>query len=477
MLEWRVSIAVDGDEVRREEVQLSRAGEVSLKFKRQTIELTRAETLSCRVEQRRDESWTPACDTGEIELACSEESEVDDAWVELTSDTLKRLLSRTLEHDGWIVVVDVLRIVDARTTLLQAVRVLRSAHARASAFDPGTRPSRSRHSVFDARTSPRPYDAAAAWDHCLPSPLVAELRRDALQLAHLGQGGTWWIGADERARCAVEAFALRLLATHSHEALEQVRGSEGCGAQFWVQVRPSAGDDSSVAFHFDRDEQLALNFGVYEPPFLSTVTYLSEGGAPTCMLPVRHASCSRTTGCLENHSRLAVEPSGAPMPAVCSFPREGKHLLFDGRLLHGCPSALAEPTERPVDSEPPLRVSLLVNLWLAHRPFLCEPLPAEWLARLAPTGAVDALAPLGTPDAVFAVSVDALDDAGAEPASGTTPADAGDGPAMLALVDTPHLRLWASAPLEAQSAARWHPPAGCSSVRVPGLRCWTTLHQ
>jgi hypothetical protein len=467
----RLSINVDGDEVRREEVRLSKAGEVSLRFKQQAIELTRADTLRCCIESERDEAWTPVCDTGEIDLASDEDSEVDDAWVELTSDARKRLLSRTLEYDGWIIVVDVMRFTGARTTLLHAVRVLCSAHARASPLDYGARSSRSHQRVFDARTSLRPYDTAT-WNHYVPLPLVAELRADALQLAHLGQGGTWWIGSGERPRCALEAFALGLLATHSAEALETVPALENCGAQFWVQVRPSVGDSSSVAFHFDRDEQLALNFEIYEPPFFSTVTYLSDGGAPTLVLPIQHASCG---ACADSH--FVAEPRGAPIAAaVCSFPHPGKHLLFDGRLLHGCPSALAQPTQRPIGTEPPLRVSLLVNLWLAHRPFLCEPLPVAWLARLTPLGAVDALPPLGTPDEAFAVSSGAGDNAGADSASGVVPSDAGDTPAMLVVVDTPHLRLWSDKPFEALLPPESRcPSSDCSTVLVPGLRCWCHL--
>ena len=46
-----------------------------------------------------------------------------------------------------------------------------------------------------------------------------------------------------------------------------------------------------------------------------------------------------------------------------SHPVEGKHLAFDGRLLHGVPDP--DPTGR---CDPGERLSLLVNIWLGHRP-------------------------------------------------------------------------------------------------------------
>ncbi len=58
----------------------------------------------------------------------------------------------------------------------------------------------------------------------------------------------------------------------------------------------------------------------------------------------------------------------------CSQPVAGKHLAFDGRLLHGAPPELAV---RPAVGG--VRVTLLVNVWLGSVPASLAPLPA-WSA-------------------------------------------------------------------------------------------------
>ena len=50
--------------------------------------------------------------------------------------------------------------------------------------------------------------------------------------------------------------------------------------------------------------------------------------------------------------------------ANASFPESGKHIAFDGRMLHGAPEELAKSApERGY-----LRVSFLVNVWLGYKP-------------------------------------------------------------------------------------------------------------
>ena len=142
--------------------------------------------------------------------------------------------------------------------------------------------------------------------------------------------------------------------------------------------------------------------GVYEPPFLSTVTYLSDCGAPTVILPVWHPACPQP----QSVTSLAQQGD----VATVSFPRVGKHLVFDGRRLHGCPAGFEllddEATDGAGAVAPPharVRVSLLVNVWLGHRPLLCEPLADAWLADLGPTAALDKLpCELAEPGALIA---------------------------------------------------------------------------
>ena len=60
------------------------------------------------------------------------------------------------------------------------------------------------------------------------------------------------------------------------------------------------------------------------------------------------------------------------------YPRKGKHVAFDGQLLHGVP---VEYHTGP----PGLRVTFLVNIWLGHTPVGLELLPEQLLSELSTT--------------------------------------------------------------------------------------------
>jgi hypothetical protein len=75
---------------------------------------------------------------------------------------------------------------------------------------------------------------------------------------------------------------------------------------------------------------------------------------------------------------------------VVSYPFKGKHLCFDGRLLHGVPECMNKsdeggggPCDRVEESEcssshdhsSTRRVTFLVNVWLNHRPFAVQRFP------------------------------------------------------------------------------------------------------
>ena len=73
-----------------------------------------------------------------------------------------------------------------------------------------------------------------------------------------------------------------------------------------------------------------------------------------------------------------------------SYPVLGKHIAFNGRLLHGCPSSCALPRGPSVSKSTSKlknkaatvgvgdqRVSLLVNIWLNHKPLGVEPISAD----------------------------------------------------------------------------------------------------
>ena len=57
-----------------------------------------------------------------------------------------------------------------------------------------------------------------------------------------------------------------------------------CAAEFWTQRRRAG---QSINWHWDKDEALRDSCGAIIHPAVSTVTYLTEGGAPTVLLEVR----------------------------------------------------------------------------------------------------------------------------------------------------------------------------------------------
>lgn len=477
-----LSVCVDGATVASVPLTLSKAAEASADFRHRAIELTRA--LSVRCSLRAGEECV--CDTGDIDLrGLDAEGGDDDDWVELSSSSIRRVAMRAVECNGWTLVLDVVQLFHTPVVLLKAVRVHKSALAPATSATPAPATGRiERARTFDTRSRARPCDGVLTWS-ALPAAVSVALARDALVLARRAAGGSsWWIGIDETPRCALEAYAQRVLSWHAREglALALSCGAQArarCGSQFWVQVRPAAGADppaaSQIAFHFDRDEQLYLNtHNVFEPPFLSTVTYLSNVGAPTLVLPLVHPSCAPLP---------SAAAAGADEPlrgaVVCSYPVVGKHLLFDGRLLHGCPAGYERPARaaaglgesaRPSEAEAgaqrrggALRISLLVNVWLAHRPLLSEPLPKAWLPELAPAASLD-----GLPDALGLPDRPAAQMCAPEGASSGV-----DVRTELADIETEQLALWCGGPARFHAELEAH-GARASTIHVHGARCSTT---
>lgn len=136
-----------------------------------------------------------------------------------------------------------------------------------------------------------------------------------------------------------------------------------------------------IEFHHDVDEYLCDEHDQHVHPATSTVTYLSDVGAPTLILQSLQGA----------HGPLSE--------GAISWPRARKHIAFDGRLLHGAvpfealaasddgASALPAPgTADPGDSDsaaaPSVRTTFLVNVWLDRRPHGVEELPASLAARL-----------------------------------------------------------------------------------------------
>jgi hypothetical protein len=167
------------------------------------------------------------------------------------------------------------------------------------------------------------------------------------------------------------------------------------GAEWWVQVKQAATNSTvatttttSIDLHYDKDEFLAAACGIGVFPTLSTVTYLT--GAPTTTTSTTADVVKPTISATPTliFPRTYHDPADELLPHVWqSRPVVGKHLVFDGALLHGAvpleqaqedalspSSALVDHAD---DHDNGLRVTFLVNLWESHRPLGIEPLPAR----------------------------------------------------------------------------------------------------
>ena len=237
-------------------------------------------------------------------------------------------------------------------------------------------------------------------------------------------GTTYFLPAKMKPRCALEGLVQQIF--QQHVALLDDPGMykpAESGAEWWTLVM---GDDETdknndtkqktekiasengeegeeedeedeVGWHFDADYGLEDQApGLLLHPRVATVTYLSNEGAPTVILD-----------CKTPHQGNIQALDGEKISqAWVSYPRVGKHLAFDGRLLHGAPAAvfpslqaLSAPIAKSTDNkgdEPPTkraktdpaetatpgslacknnnkqRVTLLVNVWLNHCPLDAE---------------------------------------------------------------------------------------------------------
>ena len=166
---------------------------------------------------------------------------------------------------------------------------------------------------------------------------------------------------------------------------------EVMGAEWWVQVKviASAEDKTipistnhpssveAIDLHYDKDEEMAALFGIGIFPVLSTVTYLTEikNAPPTVIFSRRYDEVDDD-----------IDPVGIDDMFV-SYPSIGKHVAFDGRLLHGAPShpLLRRPLFQTGDAafqrgdasnEQSIRITFLVNVWVGHKPVGVAELPA-----------------------------------------------------------------------------------------------------
>ena len=178
------------------------------------------------------------------------------------------------------------------------------------------------------------------------------------EAAFVEGGVSFWVGAQAAARCGLEELALLIFRHHTRHAAFDSRRS---GVEWWVQVR--RGDDgaratrsraacASIGLHWDKDEDLVDLQGLNIHPHISTVTYLTGHGAPTLVCEQR---------CPVSYAEVPDAFGDIPQ-AWISYPLAGKHISFDGGLLHGAPNELSPLQPHAV------RITFLANVWLNYHP-------------------------------------------------------------------------------------------------------------
>jgi hypothetical protein len=186
----------------------------------------------------------------------------------------------------------------------------------------------------------------------------------SIQSTEHSEGQTFWIGAGDAPRCSLEHVALDIFRFHTD--VEGCSFDANCSGAEWRALAVGA-KSSYAAWHWDKDyalEQDGFNFS----PHLGTVTYLSDGGAPTL---IADKTCA---------TDYSADISGQGHAALLSRPHYGKHIVFDGRYLHAAPSELSlwdgddgdsdneEEAGQAMRVEQAQQVILLVNIWLNWKP-------------------------------------------------------------------------------------------------------------
>ena len=230
-------------------------------------------------------------------------------------------------------------------------------------------------------------------------------------------GATYFIPASMKPRCALEELALKIFQTHTkHIEVGKHYDLERSGAEWWTLVldtSPSQNDekdnkeedeedeDDEVGMHFDADyglEEQLPNYMLH--PRVATVTYLSNIGVPTFVMNKR----SPPPTDVEKKSL-----NGSIDKGWISYPMLGKHISFDGRLLHGAIGTFnsknipnnnndhndnntKEPSSkrRKVDEveiqnsneSETKRITFMVNVWLNHCPIDAELIDDELCSKM-----------------------------------------------------------------------------------------------
>lgn len=139
-------------------------------------------------------------------------------------------------------------------------------------------------------------------------------------------------------------------------------------------------EEDDIGIHFDADYGLEDALPCLIHPHISTITYLSDIGVPTLILN-KHSPPPEDEG--------KVSLAGTIEQGYLSYPKIGKHIAFDGRMLHGASAAFfpSSPASSSAGKNSDgKRITFLVNIWLNHSPLDAEVLPEEIVKQMKPVG-------------------------------------------------------------------------------------------
>lgn len=190
------------------------------------------------------------------------------------------------------------------------------------------------------------------------------LKEQCTKLAQISKD-TFWINSNHSPRNILEKYALEIFQYHTQNTSYN---HDISGAEYWVQIKNVADNSNGIDLHYDKDEEIAKIFEIGIFPQISTVSYLTS-------------NCNNPTIIFKKTNDNSIDESNIEN-CWLSFPRKNKHISFDGRYLHGAPSALSQYIRNDnscvgMDNNSSIRITFLVNIWLNHHPYTINPISSD----------------------------------------------------------------------------------------------------
>lgn len=209
-------------------------------------------------------------------------------------------------------------------------------------------------------------------DECKNAFKIKEIQ----SLDQYSTGNTYFVKASEKSHLNIlERLALEIFQYHTRNISYDPSNS---GAEWWVQCIHF---EDEIGFHFDKDYGLEEN-SIHKYPNLATVSYLSSIGASTVIIDKKGPMDVGTKS--NKRKKITTNDCLGNASYIISKPVEGKHIKFDGRLLHGAPTKSSGDSDcnssdidsnedssesnEEVDLLSPKRITFLVNIWIDHIP-------------------------------------------------------------------------------------------------------------